>query len=128
MSAARKHPDGENYHAWRKRVKDHWYHVRLLNDIWSDAMTGYENSLKSLEDKLGTDHNLNVLAERVKTEPDFFGTTGQIDTLRELIDRYRKDLHEEAEAIGLRIYGEKPRDVERRLARWWREWQQVGKA
>jgi CHAD domain-containing protein len=128
LKRVHKEPSADNFHRLRKRVKDHWYHVRLLNDIWSDAMTGYENSMKSLEDKLGMDHNLNVLAERVKTEPDFFGTTGQIDTLRELIDRYRKDLHEEAEAIGLRIYGEKPRDVERRLARWWREWQQVGKA
>jgi len=29
---AQKCPRPENYHEWRKRVKDHWYHARLLED------------------------------------------------------------------------------------------------
>lgn len=128
LGAANKHPDAEHYHAWRKRVKDHWYHVRLLNEVWPDVMTGYEGSLTSLEDKLGTDHNLNVLAGKIKAAPDFFGTAEQVASLLQLIERRQMELRREAEAIGVRVYGEKPRALERRLGRWWEEWRQAGKA
>lgn len=29
-------PSTENFHEWRKRVKYHWYHCRLLRRIWPD--------------------------------------------------------------------------------------------
>src|SRR5581483_1879929 len=31
---ARKHPTAMNYHDWRKRLKDHWYHIRVLENAW----------------------------------------------------------------------------------------------
>jgi len=60
--ARRKHPHPENYHEWRKRVKEHWYHVRLLEVTVADG--GYEKSLKELETALGEDHNLVLLQEK----------------------------------------------------------------
>ena len=122
METAEQHPTAENFHAWRKRVKDYWYHVRLLNGLWPDVMTGLENSLKCLEDALGMDHNLNVLSARIDAEPAFFGTPEQIDSLRQAIAHFQKQLREEARPIGLRIYGEKPKEMRRRLEHWWSEW------
>ena len=56
----------QDLHDWRKRVKDHWYHVRLLAGLWPDVMTSFEWTLKDLETKLGDHHNLEVLKERIQ--------------------------------------------------------------
>jgi CHAD domain-containing protein len=125
MAKAHHHPTPETFHAWRKRVKDHWYHVRLLNHLWPDVMNGYEQSLKRLEDTLGMDHNLNVLADRVKAEPGFFGAPGQIEALLKSLAHFQKELRQEALSIGLRVYADKPRAFVRRLARWWAEMEQA---
>lgn len=125
MEKAQKSGAAEDYHAWRKRVKDHWYHVRLLRHVWKDVMDGFEKSLKSLEDDLGTDHNLNVLVQRVKAEPDFFGTPEQVNALCLAVEHFQKDLHDSAGKIGIRMYGEKPKLIVRRFGHWWQEWKQV---
>ena len=31
-------PSPENVHEWRKRVKDLWYHLRLLRDSWPEVL------------------------------------------------------------------------------------------
>jgi len=56
--AAYEDPLPENFHEWRKRAKDHWYHIRLLENLWTAAMEAYESSLKTLDQCLGADHNL----------------------------------------------------------------------
>lgn len=123
MAYARKHPRPENFHEWRKRVKDHWYHIRLLEDLWSDVMGGYEKSLKELEDWLGTDHNLTVLQARVAAEPEFYGASGETEMLIQMIDRYKKELHGCALDLGERVYLEGPGHFRRRMARLWETWQ-----
>jgi CHAD domain-containing protein len=35
-AAAYAEPTAENFHEWRKRVKYHRYHSRLLQDVWPD--------------------------------------------------------------------------------------------
>ena len=37
LNRAQKKPTAVNYHDFRKRVKDHWYHVRLLENFWADS-------------------------------------------------------------------------------------------
>ena len=49
MASARKKPRPENFHDWRNVLKEHWYHVRLLESVWTDMMQAYEKSLKDLE-------------------------------------------------------------------------------
>ncbi|MCF7853233.1 MAG: CHAD domain-containing protein, partial [Candidatus Pacebacteria bacterium] len=54
-------PTDENVHEWRKRVKYHWYHIRMFQRIWPDVMKGLRKSLKTLSDLLGEDHDLALL-------------------------------------------------------------------
>lgn len=122
MDEAHRNPSPETFHAWRRRVKDHWYHVRLLNKVWPEVMDGYEASLKSLEDKLGMDHNLNVLADKLKSEPEFFATPEQIEAAVNAIAGLQKELQQESREIGLRVYAEKPRALARRLEAYWSAW------
>jgi CHAD domain-containing protein len=123
MATAHKHPAPENFHEWRKRVKDHWYHVRLLEDLWADVMGGYEKSLKQLEDWLGMDHNLAVLREKVTAEPEFYGPTQEIEGLVKLIGKYEEELRANTLEMGSRIYLDDPREFTKRIERLWNAWQ-----
>jgi CHAD domain-containing protein len=117
------HPSPENYHEWRKRVKDHWYHVRLLEDLWTEVMLAYEKSLKQLETWLGDCHNLVVLRQKILAEPEFYGNGKETGLFLSLWDRFERDLHGNALSLGERIYAEKPRQFTRRLGHLWNVWQ-----
>ena len=39
-------PSPEHLHDWRKRVKDLWYHLRLLRDAWTDAMKAHRRAVR----------------------------------------------------------------------------------
>jgi len=124
LARVRKHPRPENYHEWRKRVKDHWYHVRLLENLWTDVMQAYERSLKELEEWLGEDHNLVVLREKVAAEPKFYGNAEELRFFGKLIDKYHKELRASALAAGARIYDEKPSQFTRRMEQLWDAWRE----
>ena len=119
LALARKHPLPENYHEWRKRVKNHWYQVRLLEGVWDGTMPAYERRLKDLETWLGEDHNLVVLEEKVMAEPGFYGREPEIALFVKLIGKYHKELRGNALDLGARIYDEKPRQFRRRMRRMW---------
>jgi CHAD domain-containing protein len=123
LARAQEQPQPENFHEWRKRVKDHWYHVRLIEDLWSDVMGGYEKSLKDLETWLGDDHNLVILRETMQDAPDRFGTPKDVEALFDLIAKYQKELRDNSVSLGQRIYEEKPRLFLQRMKHLWDAWQ-----
>ena len=47
MDAAAKDPTADNFHEWRKRVKDHWYHSRLLWPVWQKPMKAFTSDASS---------------------------------------------------------------------------------
>jgi CHAD domain-containing protein len=123
LAQVQAHPIPENYHDWRKRVKDHWYHVRLLEDLWTEVMLAYEKSLKQMETWLGEGHNLVVLRQKILAEPAFYGNGKETDLSLSLFDRYEKELRGNALSLGERIYAEKPRQLSQRLGHLWNVWQ-----
>lgn len=126
LAVVRKHPLPENYHELRKRVKDHWYHIRLLEAVWDGAMPAYERRLKDLETWLGEDHNLVVLEEKVMAEPDFYGQAPDIAVFRLLIRSYHRELRADALAMGRSIYRVKPRQFTAGMRRMWETAQGTG--
>jgi len=104
LAQYRETGDRVDLHEWRKRVKDHWYHVRLLEKIAGDGIKDYERSLKELEDALGEYLNLSLLKQR--------GAPGKATAA---IDAEQHKLREHALEIGRELYGEKPRRVVKRL-------------
>jgi CHAD domain-containing protein len=138
MSRAKKNPLPGNCHEWRKRVKDNWYQIRLLEDLWTDviqadaiqtdvmhanAIQSDAKSLKDLETWLGDDHNLVVLHSQLTDSPEAFGKGGDLKILAGLIGKYQKELRENALSLGEQIYREKPRDYVRRMKELWDAWQ-----
>ena len=124
LTLVRENPSADNLHELRKKVKDHWYHIRLLESLWTDVMIAYEKSLKDLETWLGNDHNLAVLRERIVAEPAFYGTREETDLLLDLVDRYQTELREASIELAGRIYAEKPREFVARMHHLWDAWKQ----
>ena len=121
MAAARRSGSAEDYHEWRKRVKDHWYQVRLLNKIRGEVMSGYEQSLKELEDVLGEDINLSVLERQAGQFSPQYGRL-PISSLHKVIGEAKHDLRHRALEMGAKVYAEKPKKFIRRLKRRWKAW------
>ena len=112
-------PTAEQFHEWRKRVKYHWYHLRLLRELWPVPMKGFAAQARQLADLLGDDHDLAVLQETLKRDTETLGDAGQLETLAGLARRRQDQLRAEAWAVGWRLFADKPRDFCQRLHHYW---------
>jgi CHAD domain-containing protein len=122
MREAWRHPDDAQFHEWRKRVKDHWYHSRLLQRMWPGLMQAHSRELKQLSDLLGDDHDLAVFRQTVARLPDGSLRTG---TRRRILDQAilrQNGLRREARYLGERIYAESPKRFHKRWHAYWRTW------
>jgi CHAD domain-containing protein len=130
LARARKDPDAVNLHNLRKRVKDYWYQVRLLESVWPLAplcpetlcpeklcpeKLCPEKTLKELQEQLGDAHNLAVLRE----------TAGKgFEGVAHLIDDFEKELRTKSLLTAKDLYAQKAgAHVDRMNALWmaWRD-------
>jgi CHAD domain-containing protein len=110
LEAASDEPSDERLHNLRKRVKDLWYHARLLEDAWPRVLKAQGKAAHDLADLLGDDHDLAVLAERVRHEAFV-----DDEAILELIARRRTGLRDAAIGLARRLYAEPPKAFRRRL-------------
>jgi len=120
MSTARETPTDETFHEWRKRVKDLWYDMRLLEGAWKPVLHGWVKELDRLSDLLGDDHDLAVFIERVGAESA--SGNGAVAELIEAAYVQRAGKQAEAIALGHRIYAERPGSFADRVSAYWRAW------
>lgn len=121
---AKAYDDGtnENFHDWRKRVKYHWYHMRLLRSVWAPALKARRREAKRLSDLLGDDHDLGVLRGTLLGDPETFGDTRSVIAVVGLLDRRRAALRAEAEPLGRRLFAENGKRFGKRLDEYWSAW------
>ncbi|MGO9009922.1 MAG: CHAD domain-containing protein [Bryobacteraceae bacterium] len=128
LADARRHPRPEYCHEWRKRVKDHWYHLRLLEDRWNAAARAREKDLKLLETWLGEHHNLEVLSARLAAKAVRQWTPDAAKLCRGLIGEMQRELRHKALALGQRLYREPPEVFRKRFLELWRQPRRSGRA
>ncbi len=120
LAVAERDPRSENFHEWRKRVKDHWYHARLLEPAWNDMLKAYGDVLKNIQSWLGDDHNLTVLRDVIaQAEIDGRGVKGA-EKLLTVMERHQTQLREQAFTAGVRVYFRKPTQVLKEMEFLWR--------
>lgn len=112
----------ENFHEWRKRVKYHWYHARLLRRIWPDMLKMWRKATDELSDLLGADHDLAVFRQTLSSDPDRFGRESDRQVLIGLIDRRRAELQATARPLGERVFAEKSKQLVSRFVLYWETW------
>jgi len=118
MARAVAHPTAGNYHAWRRRVKDHWFQLRLLERRCGGDLVARQQLLETLDGHLGEYHNC-VLLQSVLARATNLGRPDTARLLRAL-RRYQTELRVEAARLGADTYGERPRQFVTRVERAWR--------
>lgn len=115
---ARRHPEGEVVHDWRKAAKAWWYHMRLLEPAAPAVLTDLVRHMDGLGEALGDHHNLTVLADWIST------TRGQADPSSDAlladIAQRQADLLDCAFATGRQLTAERPNAAVARLCAYWR--------
>ena len=115
----RADPSVAHLHEWRKRVKELWYHERLLAPAWPDVIGAHGEQAHGLSELLGDDHDLAVLHDRLDGGLDLPPeAAADVPALLTLVDQRRAELFADAVALGHRLYAESPRAFARRLARY----------
>jgi CHAD domain-containing protein len=124
LRKAYQQTNADLFHEWRKRVKDHWYHSRLLRNIWPQVMDGHIETLHRLSELLGDDHDLVVFREAMAGQPDVFGGADNVERLRSFLDQRQQELRTDAQPIGRRIYAEKSKPFRTRMEHYWDVWRE----
>jgi CYTH domain-containing protein/CHAD domain-containing protein len=118
---ARKDPNPEHLHEWRKRVKDLWYSLQILEAAAPKRMKALALNAKELSELLGDDHDLVVLEQRAAENPGDFRNQSSAEVLRELSERRRAELQGRAFGMASRLYRDAPKAFVRRIEKGWRK-------
>lgn len=114
LRRARREPSVEHFHEWRKRVKDHWYHLRLFAPTWPSWLGAQIAELEKLSELLGDEHDLEVVRQRVLALQHRLSPF-DAETLLRAIERRTERDRRAACALGTRVYAERAGAFARRL-------------
>lgn len=119
-------PDGPIYHELRKRLKYHWYHSRLLRNLWPAEMKARVKTAKAISDLLGDHHDLYVFESRIQQDAGEFGGKPDIELVLALASRHRTQLEAEAAPLIGRMLTESPEALLDRWKSYWDIWRKQG--
>ena len=120
MACVRTHPEDAQFHKWRRRVKDHWYHMRLLEGLKAHPQVRIRR-LKQLEIWLGDDHNLVVLRATILDAPARFGDERTTAVVLGCVAKYQTTLRRRALKRGDQLFASTPSAFRKRIDTWWRK-------
>jgi CHAD domain-containing protein len=121
LAEVRSEASDEAVHEWRKRVKDLWYHVRLVRNAKKSVLGDMADQTHHLSDLLGDHHDLAVLREDAIERRELLAAE-TLETLRASISERQDELAADAIDLGERIYAKKPTAFERRIRAYWKSW------
>jgi CHAD domain-containing protein len=117
MADAYEDPEFERFHEWRKRIKYHRYHSRLLRRVWVGPMKERRAQLKRLSDVIGDENDLAEFAMVMHDEELFAPETR--DTLDRIVGGRRSELHRQGRPLGERLFAEDPDLLVDRIGTYW---------
>ena len=117
MGEAYEQPEFERFHEWRKRIKYHRYHTRLLRRVWVGPMKRRRAELKELSDIVGYENDLAEFEMAMNDEELFATATRGI--LSEILTAKRSEFHRRGRPLGERLFAEDPDRLVDRLGAYW---------
>jgi CHAD domain-containing protein len=121
-----RNPSVENLHELRKRIKYLGFHVALLQNIWPEMLNVYHSSAAQLGRLLGNDHDLAVLKQTLRDNPQHFGPAEQLHALLTSIEHRRTELQQQARPLAEHLLAENPTRFSSNLRRHWDIWKACG--
>ncbi len=116
---AYKEPSDEAFHAWRKKVQQHWRHMSLLSRGWPEAMSARASEAKELSRLLGEDHDFAVLLAFAGEQAGKHLEPGDLEALAKLCRTCQDELRAQARPRGERLFAERPEDLKERVHLYW---------
>jgi len=119
LASAGRDRSPEELHEWRKRVKDLWYQLRVLQPIQKREMSALAEDAKQLSLRLGDDHDLFMVetaAKAAKLKPR------ELQLVLSFIEQGREELQDAAFKLGRQVYAEEPEIFRKRIEKRAEEW------
>lgn len=107
-------------HEWRKRVKQHWFHLRLLRGVSSGPAEERAKLVMKLGDVLGERHDLDQFVEMLAAQPRRSSDAVTIERLTALARRRAAKLESRARKMGKDLFDDKPRKL---TDKWGERWE-----
>ena len=105
------------FHAWRRRTKNHWYHMRLFEQRHQTAAKRVV-SLKQLQRWLGGAHDLELLRLALDEAPGRSANARARRITLECIDKFQEVLNRRSLTLGRRLFQRRPGLFKRSVANW----------
>ncbi len=115
MIRARRRRRPSDFHDWRKRVKELWYQLRLVEGS-DPGIRRDVGVLQHVERWLGDDHNLVVLCAQLSKDASLC----DLERVRHAADHYQRELRRKAIASCTRVYADSPDGYLRRVKHAWK--------
>src|SRR5256886_5974888 len=109
-------PDAENFHAWRKRVKDAWYQLRILHPLNRTVLEEMAHDAEILGELLGSEHDLDFLLARLEKERGDAAFADDLGKLQTMIGKRCNRLRRDALELGRRFYAEPSKAFAKRIS------------
>lgn len=110
------------FHDWRKRVKAHGYHLRLLRDLAPRRMRARGRQASRLGDLLGNDHDLAMLGQLIAELPPEALSRKELARVQRVLARRSLRLRDRAMELGDKLFRRSSKDFQKFLERKWRRW------
>lgn len=117
--------DDHSLHEWRKQVKYLRHALQVFTPLRPSKLRKQARLARRLTDSLGNGHDLALLRQSALSAAATDSPTRQ--SLLAVIDQRRRALRKESFKLGDLVYAETPRDMDRRLQRYWHRWQERAK-
>jgi len=122
MKEADRSRDADAFHDWRKLVKYHGYHARLMEPVWPAAMQAHRQCADALNDILGQHHDLAVFEDALRETAAELRDAVDLAMLSAMIGQRQAALAERAFVTGARLFAEPADKLTQRWRRYWIEW------
>src|SRR5215472_7315459 len=109
-------PEPENFHGWRKRVKDVWYELRILQPLNRTVLEEMAHDAEVLGELLGSEHDLDFLLARLEKERGDEALADELSQLQKPIGKRCKRLRRDALELGRRFYAEPSKAFAKRIS------------
>lgn len=106
------------FHQWRKRVKYHRYHLKILRKNLPTVLNPMRDLHHELTDLIGEDHDLAVFLEALE-QTDIEVSSQTHEALAGLFGERSKTLRASARPLGEMLFGEPASVMSNRMGRIW---------
>jgi len=113
------HPSAGNFHEWRKQCKYLRYQLRFLHHAAPEKMDHLIRTLRDLTDRLGDDHDQDVLAETLEPLAGTGVALKELATIHGDLEKHHRKLMDKCLSTGRTFFISSAEDFVTRIEGWW---------